>query len=172
MVLDVALCSTKGFGIRRSAAGAGRHVALVDPLRDQGATRLLEEFVVKPAHQAPHLEARAAFGGQKAALRGGSAAGLVEIFGNHAGAGNRKRTLFHQNRGGSRRIEHQELAAPLPDPRLDEFWRQAVFLEYEADETGMWTNRMMEQRQHCAASLAEKSALPHDLPRIVLTKKP
>jgi hypothetical protein len=55
----------------------------------------------------------------------------------------------------------------------------------------MWTNRMMEQRQHCAASLgsgpgsglgsrlgrcfgnelAEKSALPHDLRRIALTKK-
>jgi hypothetical protein len=30
---------------------------------------------------------------------------------------------------------------------------------------------MVEQRQHCAASLAEKSALPHDLSRIVLTKK-
>jgi hypothetical protein len=38
----------------------------------------------------------------------------------------------------------------------------------------------MEQRQHCAASLAEilaeilaeKSALPHDLLRIALTKKP
>jgi len=40
----------------------------------------------------------------------------------------------------------------------------------------MRTNRMVEQRQHCAASLgselAEKSALQHDLLRIVLTKKP
>src|SRR6516165_12276776 len=175
MVLDVALCSTKGFGIWRSAAAAGRHIALVDPLHDQGATRLLEEFVVKPAHQAPHLDARAAFNGQKTVLGRRSAAGLVEIFGNHARAGNRERPLFDQNRRGSRRIEHQELVATLPHPLFDEFWRQTVFLQHEADETGMWTNRMVEQRQHCAASLvsdlAENSAFPHDLPRIVLTKK-
>jgi hypothetical protein len=36
----------------------------------------------------------------------------------------------------------------------------------------MWTNRMMEQRQHCSASLAEKSGLQHDLLRIALTKNP
>src|SRR6516164_4534032 len=172
MVLDVTLCSTEGFGIWRSAAGGGGHVTLIDPLRDQGAAHLPEELVVKPAHQAPHLDPRALFGRQQAALRHRGAAGLVEIFGNHTGAGNCERTLFHQNGRGSRRIEHQELGAPLPHPLLDEFCRPTVFLEHEADESGMWTNRMMEQRQHCTASLAEKSALPHDLPRIVLTKKP
>src|SRR5215472_6054653 len=130
MVLDVTLCSTEGFGIWRSAAGGGWHVTLIDPLGDQGATRLLEELVVKPVHKAPHLDPRGVFGRQQ---------------------------------------------ATLPDPLLDEFCRQTVFLEHEADETGMWTNRIVEQRQHCAASLAsdlaEKSALPHDLSRIVLTKK-
>src|SRR4029077_6625174 len=176
MVLDVALCSTKGFGIRRSAAAAGRYVALVDPLRDQRAARLLKEFVVKPAHQAPHLDAPAMFGRQKAVLGRGGATGLVEIFGDHARAGYRRRTLFPQNRRGPRRIEHQELRAPFPHPFFDELRRQTVFFEYEAHEAGMRTNRMVEQRQHCAASLgselAEKSALQHDLLRIVLTKKP
>src|SRR6201987_6401710 len=172
MVLDVALCSTKGFGIRRSTAAAGCHVALVNPLHDQGATRLLEEFVVKPAHQAPHLDARAAFSGQKAALRRRGTAGLIEIFGNHTRAGNCGGTLFHQNGRGSRGIEHQELGPPLPHPLFDKFWRQTVFLEHKAHEPGTWTNRMVEQRQHWTASLAEKSALPHDLPRIALTKNP
>src|SRR5215469_2515030 len=176
MVLDVTLCSTEGFGIWRSAAGGGWHVTLIDPLGDQGATRLLEELVVKPVHKAPHLDPRGVFCRQQATLRRCGTMGLVEILGNHTGAGNCERTLFHQNGRGSRRIEHQELGAALPDPLLDEFCRQTVFLEHEADETGMWTNRIVEQRQHCAASLAsdlaEKSALPHDLSRIVLTKKP
>src|SRR6516165_9084487 len=180
MVLDVALCSTKRFGIRRSAAAAGRQVALVDPLHDQGAARLLEEFVVKPARQAAHLDARAAFGRQEAALRRLGAVGLVKIFGDHASAGNRGHTLFDENRRGSGRIDHQELGPALPYPLFDELWRQTVFLQHEAHEAGMWTNRMVEQRQHCATSLgsdlgsnlAEKSALPHDLSRIVLTKKP
>src|SRR5262249_43823314 len=124
---------------------------------------------------------------QEATLPRGGAPALVEIFGDYARARHRGRTLFDQNRRGSRRVEHQELGPALPDPLFDQLWRYAVFLKDEAHEAGMRANRMMEQRQHCAATLgtdpgsdpgsdlgntlAEKSALPHDLRRIALTKK-
>src|SRR5215831_2074386 len=169
MVLYVGLCSTKRISVRRSTAAAGGYVAFVDPLHYQGTARLLEELVVKPDHQAPHLDAGGAFGRKKAALCGGGAAGFVEIFGNNARTGHCGHTLIHQNRRGSRRIEHQELRAPFPHPLFDELWRQTVFFEHEAHEAGMWTNRMVEQRHHCATNLysdlAEQSALPHDLER-------
>src|SRR5262249_61155903 len=108
MVLYVGLCSTKRISIRRSTAAAGGYVAFVHPLHYQGTARLLEELVVKPAHQAPHLDAGGAFGRKKAALCGGGAAGFVEIFGYNARTRHREPTLKHQDRSGCHRLYDYE----------------------------------------------------------------
>ena len=127
---------------------AGRNVALVDALHHQRAAHLLEKFVVEPAHQPAHLDARAGSSGKSLRSAERGAADLVEIFGDDGGAGNRRRTLFDQNRRGSRRIELEKFRTPLPHPFLDQPRRLTVLFEHKPHEAGMRTDRMMKQRQH------------------------
>ena len=123
---------------------AGRNVALIDALHHQRAGDFVEELVVEPAHQPAHLDARAQFARHQPELAEGEPAGLVEIFGDDAGARHRRRALFDQNRRGPGRIERQKFLAPLPDPLLDEPRRQTVFFERQPHEAGMRADRMME----------------------------
>ena len=76
------------------------------------------------------------------------AMGLVEIFGDDAGAGNRRQALGDQHRRGARGIERQKRLAPLPGPLLHQPQIEAVFAERQADEARMRTERMMKQRVH------------------------
>ena len=55
------------------------------------------------------------------------AMGLVEIFGDDAGAGNRRLAFRHQHRRGARGIERQKRLAPLPDPLFHQPQIEAVF---------------------------------------------
>src|SRR5262249_47921843 len=149
MVLNIAARRSHGFGIGRAAALLGRYVALVDALHDQRTARFSKELVVEPAHQPAHFHALGDFAWQEPDWRNGRRRmGLVEIFGDDPCARDRRRAFFHENRRGSRRIEHEELLAPLPDPLLDQAYRQPEFLEHKTDESRVRTKRMMKQGQH------------------------
>ena len=74
--------------------------------------------------------------------------GLVEIFGDHAGAGNRRVALGDQHRRGAGRIERQKRVAPLPGALFHQPQIEAVFAERQADEARLRTERVVKQRVH------------------------
>src|SRR4051812_13923682 len=89
--------------------------------------------------------------------------GLVEILGDHAGAGDGRKACGRQDRRGARRIERQERLAPLPDALLDQPQIEAVLAEGEPDETRMRAEWMMKQREHEALdrfAVLNKLSLP------------
>ena len=59
-----------------------------------------------------------------------------------------RKMLGGQHRGGSRRVEDEELLAALPGPFLDQLQVEAVLAEHQANEPRLRAERMMEQREH------------------------
>ena len=153
MIADVVARRTDHLGVGRAAAGAHRHVALVEPLHGERARHLGEELVVEPAHQPAHLDPRARLARQQPLVAELAAPGLVEILGDDGGARNRRMAFLHQHRRGAGRVEHQELLAALPHPLLDRARGKAVLAERQAHEARMRAERVMEQRQHAALRL-------------------
>src|SRR4051795_12384790 len=89
--------------------------------------------------------------------------GLVEILGDHAGAGDGREARGRQHRRGARRIQRQERLAPLPGPLLHQPQIEAVLAEGEPDETRMRAEWMMKQREHEALdrfAVLNKLSLP------------
>ena len=74
--------------------------------------------------------------------------GLIEIFGDDAGAGNRRLAFRYQHRRGARGIEREKGLAPLPDPLFHQPHVEAVFAQRQPNEARMRAERMMEQREH------------------------
>src|SRR5262249_32329610 len=77
-------------------------------------------------------------------------AGLIEIFGDDRGAGNRGVAFLHKHRRGARRVENEEFLAPLPHPLLDRARGQAVLAERQPHEARVRAKGVVEQRQHRA----------------------
>src|SRR6185295_4894528 len=89
--------------------------------------------------------------------------GLVEIFGDHAGAGDGRKARGGQYRRGPRRVERQKRLAPLPDALLHQPQIEAVLAECKPDEARMRTERVMKQREHEALdrfAVLNKLSLP------------
>src|SRR3954454_9544854 len=89
--------------------------------------------------------------------------GLVEIFGDDAGAGDRRKPLGDQHRRGARRIEREKPLPPLPDALLHQPQIEAVLAEGKTDEARMRTEWMMQQREHEALdrfAVLNKLSLP------------
>ena len=145
MIADVVARRTDRAGVGRPAALLGAHGLLVDALGDEEGRDLVEELVVEPGGEPPHLDARAGIGRQQPALAGFGAARLVEIFGDDRGAGHRRTAFLDQHRRGAFRIEREEFLAPLPHALLDQARRDAVLAERQAHEARMRAERMMEQ---------------------------
>src|ERR1700726_6768 len=120
MIANIAARSTHRIGVGRTAAAAGRDVALVDAFHHQRPARLLEKLVVEPMHQAADLDAGAGLARHEPELGELLAARLAKVFGYDGGARYRRHALFDQNGSGARGIEHQKILTPLPGPLLDQ----------------------------------------------------
>ena len=120
--------------VRRAAAVARIHIALVDLLGHQQIAGLGVEFDVEPAHQPPDLHPAKRVLRQQPAIAEGETARLVEIFGNHVGARHGWRTLLAQHRRRALGVEQQELASPLPRPLLDQCRLHAEFGQDKPNE--------------------------------------
>src|SRR3984885_16226872 len=113
---SVALRSPQRFHIGGTAAAAGRDVTLINALHHYRAGHLVEEFSIEPVHQPAHLDAAAELVRPAAEIAGRQPARLVEIFGDDAGAGYRRRALLDQDGRSALRIERQKVLPPLPHP--------------------------------------------------------
>src|ERR1700678_1219928 len=73
---------------------------------------------------------------------------LVDIFGNDAGARNDAIAFVDQYRRGAGGIEGEKGFTPFPGPFFDQAQISAELAEHEADEARVWTEGMVEQREH------------------------
>src|SRR3979490_747625 len=74
--------------------------------------------------------------------------GLIEIFSDDSGAGNRRPAFRYQHRRGARGVQCKKCLATFPGALVHQPRIEAVFAQREADEARMRTERMMKQREH------------------------
>jgi hypothetical protein len=76
--------------------------------------------------------------------------GLVDIFGNDSGAGDRGLAFVDQYRRRGRWIEREKAFPAFPGALFHQPQLETVFAQHQADESRMRTERVMKQREHAA----------------------
>src|ERR1700732_1718700 len=122
--------------------------ALVCKFGDQRMGGFLKKLFVEPRHQPTHLDALAHSGRQQPALGHGGALGLIEIFGDDAGARDCRLPFGDQHRRRARWVQREKRLAPFPGPLFHQTQVQTVFAENEANKARMRAEWVMKQREH------------------------
>jgi hypothetical protein len=151
MIADVGARRAHKFHIRRAAPRRCGHESFIDFFRHKPVRDFTEEFLMKPVEQAADLDAFMRRIRQKPVIAQRMAVDLVEIFGKRAGARHHGAAILDPNRRLSRRIQNQEIFAPLIDLFFEKRGFEAVFANQKPGEARMRTKRMVIKKRHCHA---------------------
>ena len=144
-IVEVAVGDLHCFAQHAGVGGFLADQALAHAFVHQRLDHLAKQLVVEPLGEAADFGA----GGGVAVQHGRLVDGLVEIFDDRLAADQRQAEVgFDQHRGLARRIEVDELVAPLPRIFAHQFMRDALFAKHEPDLAREGAQRELEQLPH------------------------